>query len=252
MTPADAIILVGLLPIIASATCSAEQPKQTGACYRIVVERHPTLCKQFVKNLNLFCDEPPMKCDLKVHHSMKHLFTLPAWEPLDPVENFERVAKMYRTSLGIGSESRPEGLSFLWKKWHEMEPEVRRKAASGRLKLSRARFDPLNVPVYWAPAGLGKPLVYRVDDLDCDPTDANVPQPRSPLFSVFDETTGDVDPRYARLNVERNRPVFYRGGYTYLSSWEGGDGSIDGNLDLIEPTGIRALCAYQYQGRSSK
>ena len=250
---ATALLLVGLITAAVSATCAAEQSASARACYRIVVERHPTLCKQFAQNLNLFSDEPPMRCDLKVHPSMSHLFTLPNWEPLDPVEEFERVAKIYRASLGIGSaESHPEVLAFWSRKWHEMEPDVRRKAASGRLNVSRARFDPLNVPVYWVPAGRGKPLVYRVDDLDCDPSDPDAPQPSSPLFGVFDESTGELDPRYRRLNVDRNRPVFFKRGYTYLSSWTGGDGSIDGNLDLIEPTGIRALCVYQYQGVSNQ
>lgn len=217
-----------------------------GGCYRIVVERHRTLCKQWVQNLNLSCDQPPMVCNLKVHPSMKHLFSEPNWQHLDPVAEFKWVETVYRAQWfvlpeEVAAQSQPHQRTS--RSWKEIEPEILRKAETGRLKLSRAKFNPLNIP------GYGDPIVYRVDDLDCDPQIAEaLYRAPTPLLVAIDQNTGAVDDRFRRINEGIHRVLRFKGGYTYLFKW-GGDFGDD---SLYEPHGSTPLCEFQRQEEQAK
>jgi hypothetical protein len=222
-----------------SGTPQVKPRTKPGTCYRVVVERHPTLCKQWAQNLNLFCDQPPMACDIKIHPSMSHLFSEPKWQPLDPVAEFKWVETAYRAqefvlSEEVAAKGPPDKRSG--RSWKELEAGIRRKAETGRLKLSRAYFNPLNVSVY------GPNWVYRVQDLDCDPNSPEaLYRAPTPLMVVIDQNTGAVDDRYRRINRGINRVVLFKGGYTYLLSGR----STDADENLYEPHGVNPLCEIQ-------
>lgn len=225
---------------------ATQRQTEPGRCYRIVVERHPTLCKQWVRNLNFFCDEPPMICGFKVHPSMKHLFSEPPWVPLDPVADFKWVRMVYlaRVLAQLPNEPAEQSRQAAEKRVDEEYPDLLHKAQSGRLKLSWARFNPINV------SGYGLPIVYRVDDLDCalDAPENGQGRPASPRFAAVDEGTGDIDRRYD-VTTWHGTLIRFRGAFTYQL---GESGPGPGDHYLFTPTQTRELCEIRHQQGGSK
>jgi len=86
LSPLLSLLILGMATL-AHAAPEPSLPSTKSTCYRVAVERHATLCKQFARNLNLFCGDPPMQCGVRVHTSMSRIFTQPKWVPLDPVTN---------------------------------------------------------------------------------------------------------------------------------------------------------------------
>jgi hypothetical protein len=201
-------------------------------CYRVTRASVPALCREFGRNLNLQCDRPRMVCDQLVAPSMTDLFSLPEWEPLNALASFEWVEKVYRAQQSFNLPSRlsawrsPPGedpalrqkeLEHNERLWRERETEVRSKVASGQLRASRARID--------IDHNGSRELVYRVDDSSCDPKDiAWSWAPASPVMAVFNETTQEVDFRFAYFFAFGSaRPILYKNGYVYITEWRDGE-----------------------------
>ena len=107
------------------------------------------------KNLNQFCFQPPMVCELKVAPEFQKQITMPDWTPLDPKENYGFMEKLFRTPLLVNSKS-----DDLEKKiWLRKKAEIDAAMAAGTLTLSKGLVDLYN---------LGEAQeAYRVDYGNC-------------------------------------------------------------------------------------
>lgn len=111
------------------------------------------VCRALEKNLNRFCDQPPMVCGLKIHPDYRHLFSQPEWKPVPP--DLERIEAFIRAPWKA-----PNTTEFEDNNWREDGPKIKAALAENRL-----RFAEANVDIY----NLGKKqLAYRLDLGECE------------------------------------------------------------------------------------
>ena len=125
------------------------------------------VCTAMEKNLNQFCDQPPMACGLKIAPEFRQQITLPEWTPLDArasrglIEEFIRAPWQDATSL---SQQEKDAL------WEEDRPEIEQALAEKRLSFSSAQLDLYN---------LGQSQkAYRLDLGDCESKNADFANPK--------------------------------------------------------------------------
>ncbi len=54
------------------------------------------VCEVLAKNLNRFCDSPPMVCRLKIHPDFSQDLALPDWKPLAHQTDLRRIEEFIR------------------------------------------------------------------------------------------------------------------------------------------------------------
>lgn len=114
------------------------------------------ICHVMEKNLNRFCDQPPMACGLKIAPEFHDQLTLPEWTPLDPeanralIEAFIRAPWVDEPSV---TQKRKDEL------WEEERPKIEKAFDEKSITFSQARLDLYN---------LGQAqLAYRLDYNNC-------------------------------------------------------------------------------------
>jgi len=111
------------------------------------------VCSALAKNLNRFCDQPPMACALKIHPDFRRRFTLPEWKPVPP--NRERIETFIRSPGKTANTT-----EFEDSMWHEAAPKIEAALAEKRLRFAEAEVDIYNLG--------NKQPTYRLDLDDCE------------------------------------------------------------------------------------
>jgi uncharacterized protein YecT (DUF1311 family) len=209
---------------------------QAKVCYRLAVGKHLAMCRQFERNLNLFCDQPPMVCGFNIDPKYAEDFKRPKWEDLDPGKNFDLVEEIARSHLRALPKC---DAVCVEKSWKERRTQFVSAIAAGRLSLSQARFD-LNHD--------GKvETVLRLSAL----TECLADNPEryyiAPSFTlmVMDEKSRREDANFASVNNEGVDVLLYQG-RAHLAQWLGGvvngvgenmltpSGEIAGHLSIYD------------------
>lgn len=120
------------------------------------------ICRVVEKNLNRFCDQPPMVCGFRIAPEFRDRFTLPQWTPLDPEANRALIEDFMRAPWQDAKSMTQEEKNKMW----ELDrPDIEKALAEKRLTFSQAELDLYN---------LGKrQTAYRLDYGNCE---ANNPQ----------------------------------------------------------------------------
>ena len=119
------------------------------------------------ENLNQFCFQPPMVCELKVAPEFQKQITMPDWTPLDPKENYGLMEKLFRTPWLVNSKS-----DDLEKKiWQDDKAKIDAAMTAGTLTFSKGLVDLYN---------LGDAQeTYRVDYGNCKSNNPYLDNPES-------------------------------------------------------------------------
>ena len=149
-----------LVALVQTPGCYTLQPVKNDGKVRPI----EPVCKAMEKNLNQFCDQPPVACGLKIAPEFRGKIILPHWTPMDHPEGY----------LGLIEEF----IRMPWQEPHIPQQEVEtllqeeltkieQALTENRLSFSTAELDLYN---------LGKPqTAYRLDYGDC--------QIRNPQFA---------------------------------------------------------------------
>lgn len=114
------------------------------------------ICRVMEKNLNQFCDQPPMACGLKIAPEFRDKLTLPEWTPLDPEANRALIEEFIRAPWVDSTNLTQKDKDELWE---EDRPKVEKAFAEKRITFSQAQLDLYN---------LGQAqLAYRLDYGNC-------------------------------------------------------------------------------------
>lgn len=156
--------LVAVLALVLTTVAA-----QARDCYvnRSLVRNDKTLpiepvCRAMAKNLNRFCDQPPMVCGLKIHHAYQRQFSLPEWKPVPP--DMALIEAFIRAPWRM-----PQTTQFEDNAWNREKRQVTAALADNRLQFAAAQVDIYN---------LGKKeLTYRLDFGDCETKNPQVNQP---------------------------------------------------------------------------
>lgn len=153
------LILNCVLPIVFlnpayAATCYTSAPLMD-------VDGNPRpiepVCKALLKNLNQFCDQPPMACALKISPQFKHVFALPKWEAMDPQANRALIKDFLWAPYTIPRNNQNDAL----------DKQIRDEQLAGinaAFSAKRIRFYKSQLDLY----NLGKKqIAYRLDYGDC-------------------------------------------------------------------------------------
>jgi len=115
------------------------------------------VCRVMEKNLNRFCDQPPMVCGLKIAPEFRDRLTMPEWAPLDPAANLEWIEEFVRAPWVDATSLTQKGRDELWE---EDRPKIEQAFAEKRITFSQAQLDLYN---------LGQAqLAYRLDFGNCE------------------------------------------------------------------------------------
>ena len=112
------------------------------------------VCLAMERNLNEFCEQPPMVCDLKIHPKHARELALPKWEPVDLGGNFSLVEELIRTPYRSAPD--PNAADHVWE---GERPGIEAAFKEGRLKVSTAQLDLYQTGT--------KAKTYRYDLGDC-------------------------------------------------------------------------------------
>jgi uncharacterized protein len=139
-----------------------EAQAETGGCYNMkpVVNDNKLqlvepVCEALEKNLNRFCDQPPMVCGLKVAPDFHDQIILPSWTPLDPEANRDLIEAFVRAPWE-GSSNKNAANEM----WEIERPRVEKAFAEKHISFSRANLDLFNVGQSQA--------AYRLEYGDCE------------------------------------------------------------------------------------
>lgn len=97
------------------------------------------VCLALEKNLNQFCDQPPMACGLKIAPEFRDQIILPTWSPLDPAANQALIEEFIRAPWQDNSDG------FDKRQWEVERPDIEKALAEKRLTFSQAKLDLYNL-----------------------------------------------------------------------------------------------------------
>lgn len=112
------------------------------------------VCLALEKNLNEFCDEPPMVCKLKIHPRHANELALPQWEPVDLGGSLRLLEELIRTPYASAPD--PTAAERVWQ---THRPGIEAASKEGRLSVSTAMLDLFQTGT--------KSRVYSYDLGDC-------------------------------------------------------------------------------------
>jgi len=112
------------------------------------------VCQVLEKNLNQFCDQPPMACGLKIAPEFSNRLSMPTWTALDPQANRALIEEFIRAPWQnvstVGADERI---------WQETRDEIEKAFSEKRIGFSESQLDLYN---------LGKKgTAYRLDYGNC-------------------------------------------------------------------------------------
>jgi uncharacterized protein YecT (DUF1311 family) len=234
----------------------SEESAKNKACYRLFRGTRFAMCREFERNLNQYCDAPPMLCETQIAPAFRKNFSLPKWEALDPEANLAMIEKFLRARVPVRTDwiGKPEEQKWREKKWKEYEPGFLQRLKAGEIKFFRARFD-LNHD--------GKQeLVYRLIDRECPVDDpSRYHFPGNPQLMVMDEATGEFDPEYTKYLWDVYDVLLYQG-RAHLTHFGSGDNRVNNALQIYDTVSgpgsgrfhiiTRPVCGYEYLDQRGK
>lgn len=150
--------------LVAFIVCLPAASFAAGACYKAESLKGPygepgskpiePVCLALEKNLNEFCDEPPMVCKLRIHPIHAHELSLPRWEPVELGGNLSLIEELIRTPYASAPD--PNAAQQVWQ---GLRPDIEAAFQDGRLTVSTAMLDLYQTGT--------KAKVYRYDLGDC-------------------------------------------------------------------------------------
>lgn len=174
-------------------------------CYKLVHGKGNPVCRKFGQNLNSFCDQPPMRCELAIHPDFAKDFSFPKWEDLDPLANEALVAELVRSLASVAHDCKGEcDANWREKKWQEYRPKLLEGIQLGRIRFSRAHIDINNDGK--------KELVFRLMDTGCPSKGEPIYSYGNPSLMVLEEATGKFDRDFIKeLRIGLYDPLLRRG-----------------------------------------
>lgn len=180
------------------------------------------VCQAMEANLNLFCDQPPMACELMVAPGFQQQITFPAWVPLDPEANLALIEEFVRAPWENGVV---KGASQ--RRWDEERPQIEAALVAKRLTFSKAQLDLYNL-------GRMQPA-YRLDFGTCEidnPQLTDGPtrwweEPLRPARVKTQQAPGVIRPliqEYVSFDNGTASETFLYGGQTYTYGMMGDEG----------------------------
>jgi uncharacterized protein len=137
-----------------------EAQVKTGGCYTLepILDNGKTgkvlpiepVCEVLEKNLNRFCDQPPMVCGLKVAPAFRDKITFPTWTPIESKDNLALIEAFIRAPWQDGSNDGSDQ-----RRWDENRADIEQAIKEKRLTFSQANLDLYNL-------GQAQPA-YRLD-----------------------------------------------------------------------------------------
>lgn len=178
-----------------------------------------SVCQAMEENLNQFCDQPPMACDLKVAPRFQGQITFPEWVPLEPKANLALIERFIRAPWedSVVVKDAPQ------RRWEEERPKVEVALAANRLTFSKAQLDLYN---------LGRPqLAYRLNYGTCNKFYIPGPTPswKEPISSEginiqqAPEVIRSLFQKYNSLDDGTARETFLYGGQTFTYAMTGSE-----------------------------
>jgi hypothetical protein len=152
-----------LLLIVLLATIYS--PLYAGNCYTnvpILDERGKSkpvepVCKALLNNLNEFCDQPPMACELKIAPQFSKVISLPKWEPIDPQANRKLIEDFLWAPYSLPKNNQNDAL-------HKQMQDEQLAGINAAFNEQRISFSKAKLDLY----NLGKnQTAYRLDYGDC-------------------------------------------------------------------------------------
>lgn len=112
------------------------------------------VCRALERNLNEFCDQPPMVCELKIHPKYARDLSLPIWKPVHLGGDFGLLEELIRAPWQSAPD--PNAASKILE---EVRPGIEAAFAEGRLKASTSEIDLYQTGT--------RVKIYRYDLGDC-------------------------------------------------------------------------------------
>lgn len=147
------------------------------------------VCRILEKNLNQFCDQPPMACGLKIAPEFRNRLSLPTWTPLDPEANRALIEEFIRAPWqNVSTVDADKRI------WQEERDEIEKAFSEKRIGFSEAQLDLYN---------LNKTgTVYRLDYGNCEAD--------NPQFKNRPRWDRKINPAQVKIQHAPNviRPLF--------------------------------------------
>lgn len=111
-------------------------------CYKLIHGEGNPVCRKLGKNLNRFCDKPPMRRELAIHPDFSKDFAFPKWEDLDPQANIALAAEAHRSWAVVAHDCKAKcDTEERERQWQLVRAQFLEAARQGCLRFSRARID---------------------------------------------------------------------------------------------------------------
>jgi hypothetical protein len=227
------VLLALLLPVAANA-----------AEYKLAFGSRYALCRDLQRNLITFNNAAPMVCGIRFRSRFKK-FRLPDWQAMKVRENLALLKEAYIIQNLHRGGYTPEKSA---KEWNKNEPRLLKRIESGKVHLSRARFDFDND---------GDPeTVVKLSDQGCNPANASdFFLPVDPTLFVLSSREHKLDPTYAKMGSFVANAFFYEG-RTFIARWRGKALHLgNGTFYIYEPRmpsplgsslALMLVCKYDY------
>lgn len=120
------------------------------------VEAIEPVCQAMEENLNQYCDQPPMVCQIQVAPKFHEIITFPVWKQLNPDGNRKFIERFSRTPWQLRSKDND---NLEEKIWQEEKSKIDAAFAGKTIAFSKGKLDLYNI-------GVPKP-VFRLDYGTC-------------------------------------------------------------------------------------
>jgi len=140
-------------PAVSAGRCYKAEPVK-GSDGKAIQKLIPPVCRALEANLNEFCDQPPMVCELKIHPRHARELSLPKWEPVDLDGSVSLLEELIRAPWKNSVDPTAGG-----RIWEDARPDIEGAFNEGRLRVSTARLDLYQTGI--------KAKTYRYDLGDC-------------------------------------------------------------------------------------
>jgi len=190
------------------------------------VEPISPVCQAMEINLNSYCNEPPMVCDLKILPEFQKLITFPHWTPLDPEANRKLIENFLQAPWDYDEEI-----------WALDKPGVDAAFAANTITFSKGFFDLFNLGE--------KQTTYRLEYATCQEDNPqlggniwNLPlSPARVISQHSPEALRAILENHDYFGASDSGEVFFFGGKTYYY-WMGGywldNGEVENQLHVRE------------------
>lgn len=187
------------------------------------------VCLALEKNLNRFCDQPPMACGLKIAPEFRDQLSLPAWTPLDPQANRALIEEFIRAPWQVASAKGADN-----QRWEKERPDVDKALAEKRLTFSQANVDLFNL-------GRAQPA-YRLDYGSCAASNpqfrdrskwGGIITPAAVQIHHAPHVIRSIFKQYFPLQHEALNEIFIYRGQVYDFAMAGTEGAFEPDADKL-------------------